>query len=213
MDVLNFIVTVILVTASGALAPGPLFFATISHGTKSGAKSGIAFSFAHMIIEFTLVMLFALGLIPIADYRAVKFTVGFAGGFVLIVFGVLQIQRHVKPKPNYTKNENATMKNLLIVGLTYTGLNPFFIIWWLTAGANLILQSLEFAALPGVIFMYLCHVWMDFVWLIAIAHFAQFGTEFLGFKLYRGIIIILGGVLIYFGFIFLVDSFRLILFS
>ena len=60
MDTLSFVVTVILITASGALAPGPLFFATISHSAKSGTKSGLIFSVAHTVVEFSLIMLFAL---------------------------------------------------------------------------------------------------------------------------------------------------------
>jgi len=60
MELLNFIVTVVLVTASGALAPGPLFFATVSHGTRSGAKGGLAFSIGHTLVEFPLVLLLAL---------------------------------------------------------------------------------------------------------------------------------------------------------
>ena len=47
MDALNLAVTIILVTASGALAPGPLFFVTISHGANFGIKSGLLFSIAH----------------------------------------------------------------------------------------------------------------------------------------------------------------------
>ena len=60
MDPLNFAITVISLTASGALAPGPLFFVTITHDAKSGAKSGIRFSITHTIVEFTLIMLLAL---------------------------------------------------------------------------------------------------------------------------------------------------------
>jgi len=43
----------------------------------------------------------------------------------------------------------------------------------LTVGSNLILLALEFAALAGVVFMFLCHVWMDYIWLIAVAYFAK----------------------------------------
>ncbi len=52
MDLFSFVVTVIILTASGALAPGPLFFATITHGTKHGAKSGLIFSIAHTEEKF-----------------------------------------------------------------------------------------------------------------------------------------------------------------
>jgi len=206
MDALNFVAYVILITASGALAPGPLFFVTISHGARSGAKSGLVFSIAHTLVEFALVMLLALGLLTVANEPIVKLTVGFAGGIVLLVFGVMQIRGSLTSKFGETKSGGVATRNLLLIGLAFTGLNPFFIVWWLTVGASLILLSLEFASLAGVVFMYVCHVWMDYAWLTSVAHFSKMGTNIVGFKWYRLIMAVFGAVLIYFGLTFLVSS-------
>ena len=97
MEILDFIVTVILVTASGALVPGPLFFTNLKQGSKFGAKGGFVFSVAHTLVEFTLVMLLAFGLLFIAS-ELVKIVIGVAGGVVLVVFGVMQIYNSLKPK-------------------------------------------------------------------------------------------------------------------
>ena len=206
MDVLNFVATVILVTASGSLAPGPLFFATISHGTRSGAKTGLIFSIAHTLVEFTLVMLLAGGLLTVVNEPTVKLTIGVVGGVVLLVFGAIQIRDSLTSKSGETRSIGVKTRSLLLMGLAYTGLNPFFIVWWLTVGANLILLALEFASLPGVVFMYVCHVWMDYAWLTSVAYFSKMGAKFVGHKWYRVIVALLGGVLIYFGLIFLIDS-------
>jgi threonine/homoserine/homoserine lactone efflux protein len=205
MDILNFAATVILLSTSGALAPGPLFFVTITHGTKTGAKSGLLFSIAHSLIEFTLVILLAIGLLSVANQPAVKLIVGGAGGIALIVFGSMQIRSslHEANEANETKK---TTKHLLLLGLALTGLNPYFIIWWLTIGANLILLSLEFAGLWGVLFMYICHVWVDFAWLTLVAGFAKKGAKILRKKWYRALIAIFGAILIYFGLSFLIDA-------
>lgn len=77
--------------------------------------------------------------------------------------------------------------------------------WWLTVGANLILLVLEVGSLTGVVFMYFCHVWMDYVWLTLIAHFAKMGTNIGGLKWYRILMAVFGVVLVYFGMTFLVD--------
>jgi threonine/homoserine/homoserine lactone efflux protein len=207
MDVLNFVATIILITMSGALAPGPLFFATISHGSKSGAKSGLMFSVAHSLVEFTLVMLFALGLLTVANRPIIRLVTGIIGGLVLLGFGIVQILNSLKLKNEGSITKEVKKQNLLLIGLAFTGLNPFFIVWWLTVGANLILLSLEFAALPGVVFMYICHVWIDYVWLTLVAHFSKMGTDIIGLKWYRVIMIIFGFILIYYGLIFLKDSF------
>ena len=205
MDPLNLAVTVIIQTTSGALAPGPLFFVTITHGIKTGTKSGIIFSIAHTIIEFTLVMLLALGLLNVANQPTVKLAVGTAGGATLIIFGAMQIRSSLH-KNNETNSPPKTTRNLFLIGLALTGLNPYFIVWWLTIGANLILLSLEFAGLGGVIFMYFCHIWVDYVWLTLVAGFAKRGAKILQIKWYRVMMAVFGGILIYFGVSFLVDA-------
>src|SRR5512136_164518 len=90
MDILSFIVTVVLLTASGALAPGPLFFQTISQGAKTGARSGLIFSLAHTLVEFSLIMLLALGLLVVKDERPIRDIISVLGGIILLVFGIYQ---------------------------------------------------------------------------------------------------------------------------
>jgi threonine/homoserine/homoserine lactone efflux protein len=210
MEILDFVATVVLVTASGALAPGPLFFANLSKGTRLGAKGGVIFSIAHTLVEFSLVMLLAmllaLQLLIIAS-ELVKIVIGFTGGIVLIAFGIRQIYSSLKPRSKNLQGDGETSsQHLLLIGLAFTGLNPFFIIWWLTAGAQLIVISLEFASLAGVFLMYICHVWMDYVWLTVTAHLAKMGTDVVELKWYKIIITLFGAVLIYFGITFLTRS-------
>jgi threonine/homoserine/homoserine lactone efflux protein len=206
MNPLNFAVTVIILSASGALAPGPLFFVTVSHGIKSGTKSGILFSIAHSLIEFTLVMLLALGLLSVANVPAVRLTVGIAGGAALIIFGAMQIRSSFSYNPEETKTGQSATRSLLLLGLALTGLNPYFIVWWLTVGANLIFISLEFAGLAGVVFMYACHIWIDYAWLILVSGFAKRSSKIIQFKWYRILMAVFGAILIYYGFSFLIDS-------
>jgi threonine/homoserine/homoserine lactone efflux protein len=206
MDLLNFAVTVVLITASGALAPGPLFFVTLSQGVKSGTKSGVIFSVAHTLVEFSLVMLLALGLLSIASEPVVRLAVGVAGGVALLVFGAMQIRGSFSSKTCEEESGHKANRNLLFIGLAFTGLNPYFIVWWLTIGANLILLALEFAGLAGVVFMYVCHVWVDYVWLTLVANFAKRGAKILRLKWYRILMAVFGVILIYFGLSFLIDS-------
>ncbi len=206
MDIISFVITVVLVTASGALAPGPLFFETITQGAKSGAKTGLIFSISHTIVEFSLIMLFALGLITIAKTPEVKLIVGILGGIVLILFGTFQIYKSILSKSEKETEKKPSHHRLFLIGIIFTGLNPYFIIWWLTVGAQLIIIAFEFAALIGVIFMYICHVWMDYVWLTSVAYFSKKGTNILGTKWYRPLLTIFGFILIYFGLTFLIDA-------
>ena len=62
MNPLEFAGEVILVSASGVLSPGPLFFTNIIYGSKQGVTAGIKIAFGHTIVEFPLVIALALGL-------------------------------------------------------------------------------------------------------------------------------------------------------
>jgi len=199
MDVLSLVVTVVAVTASGALAPGPLFFAAVAHGAKSGARGGLLFSVGHTIVEFSLVVLLALGLHNLATDPAVKLAIGLVGGTALLVFGVSQIRENLTPKSDQLGRGWIPSRSPLLVGSLFTGLNPYFIIWWLTIGAKLILDSLAFASLAGVALMYVAHVWMDYAWLTAVAYLSKKGTNIVGTKGYRILMIAFALILIYFG--------------
>jgi threonine/homoserine/homoserine lactone efflux protein len=183
-----------------------LFFAAVSRGAQSGAKAGLVFSIAHTLIEFTLVMLLACGLLTVVSEPGIKLTVGVVGGIALVGFGAMQILDSLKAKSSRSGVSRVTATNLLIVGLVFTGLNPFFIVWCLTVGAKLILLSLEFASLAGVVLMYVCHVWMDYLWLTSVAHFSKRSVRVLGLKGYRLVMGLFGGILVYFGITFLINT-------
>lgn len=204
MDLAGFIITVIALTASGALAPGPLFIQTITQGTKTGARSGLIFSLAHTLVEFVVIMLLAFGLLAVRNEPLIRDGIGLLGGTVLIVFGAYQIKDSLQKKQMESKPAPSTHR-LFFIGVLFTALNPYFIIWWLTVGSNLILLALELAALAGVIFMFLCHVWMDYVWLTTVAYLSKKGVNALGSRWYRALIGVFGIILIYFGVRFLSD--------
>jgi threonine/homoserine/homoserine lactone efflux protein len=206
MGVLDFAVTVVLVTVSGALAPGPLFFANISKGVKLGAKGGLIFAVAHTLVEVGLVILLSFGLLVI-NSQAVRMVIGVAGGVVLVFFGLTQVYGTLKPKAGKVEEKaDGSSHRLLLLGLALTGLNPFFVIWWLTAGAQLIIIALEFASFGGILFMYACHVWMDYVWLVGTAYLAKSGMKVVGLKWYRVLVGVFGVVLVYFGLSFFIGS-------
>ena len=207
MNSLDFIVTVVLVTASGALAPGPLFFGLLMQGSKEGARAGFSCAIGHTIVEFPLVLALALGLLAAASQPMVKIGIGLMGGVGLIGFGVLQLYETIKAKQDGEPNKTTKLPtNSLMLGLALTGLNPYFILWWLTIGSVLVVQALAFAAIVGVLVMYVAHVWMDYVFLTGIAHLAKKGRSIVGSRYYRIVLVVFGLVLISYGFRFLIDA-------
>jgi len=209
MDALSFIASVIVITASGALAPGLLFFAAISHGTRSGAKGGLLFSIGHTLVEFPLVVLLALGLLTAANQQGIKLFTGIIGGLALLAFGILQIHGTLRSRPDKPSSVGIYSRSPLLLGLIFTGLNPYFIVWWLTIGGKIIEDALIFGSFAGVLLMYVSHVWMDYAWLTGVAYLARVGTNVLGSKAYRTAMALFGVVLIYFGLTFLLSVFNI----
>lgn len=207
MDLLSFVTTVVIVTASGALTPGPLFFATVAHGTKSGAKGGLAFSIGHTLVEFPLVLLLSVGLLTVADQPVIKLITGVAGGLALLTFGAFLIWDTLVKKAGQITLRGITSRSPLLVGLLFTGLNPYFIVWWLTVGGELIRRGLMFASLTGVVIMFLSHIWMDYAWLTIIAYLAKTGTSILGNKGFKALMILFGAAFVYFGINFVISAF------
>ena len=206
MDVLSLAAETILVSASGALSPGPLFFALISQGTRSGAKAGLGFAVAHTLIELPLVVLLALGFLTIASQPAAQVITGIAGGLTLIIFGGLTMRDSLTGKADQPSFAGISHRNPLILGLLFTGLNPYFIIWWITIGVKLVVDSILFASLAGVMIMFAFHIWMDYAWLVGVSHLAKKGGNIIGTRGYKILMIASGIALIYFGLNFLMPA-------
>ena len=152
MDIFSFAVTVVLITASGALAPGPLFFQTISQGIKTGARSGLIFSISHTVVEFLLIMLLAFGLFAVRNEVFIRNIIGVLGGVVLIIFGLYQIVGSLKKK-EINQSQEVPSHRLFFIGILFTAFNPYFILWWLTVGSNLICLRLS---LQRLLVLFLC---------------------------------------------------------
>jgi threonine/homoserine/homoserine lactone efflux protein len=210
MDLTNFIITVIVVTASGALAPGPLFFGLLVHGSKQGARAGFSCAIGHTLVEFPLVLALSLGLLVAANQPTIKLVIGLVGGIGLIGFGAAQIYATLKSRPQFDDAPKAGRlpASSLVLGLALTALNPYFILWWLTIGSVLIVQALAFAAIIGVLIMYVSHVWMDYAYLTAIAHLGRRGRAIIGSRYYKLVLIAFGLILIYYGSTFILNIVR-----
>ena len=202
-----FLATVVVVTASGALAPGPLFAANLLQGAKGGLKSGFMISVGHTLVELPLVVLIALGISSVMSFPGFSLVVGLVGGCALIGFGLIQIVGAARHRIKLDEVQEAGIqKKALVLGVGLTALNPYFILWWLTVGLGLVVQAVELGALLGVLIMYVSHVWMDYAWLTGTAYLSARGTMLIGGRGYRLLLLGLAAFLIYFGVGFIARS-------
>lgn len=172
---LGFLAKVILISASGALSPGPLTVAVATLGFKRGYKGGIVASLGHTLAEFPLVLCLALGLSTVINDLRTKLVVSLVGGSSLIAFGILQFLDAIKSAPNSVNS--LSNGSSLVIGFTLTLFNPFFLIWWLSIGLSLVTEAIMLMQLVGVLVLYLAHVWLDYFWLTLVAYLASLGKR------------------------------------
>lgn len=202
----SLIPTVMLLSISGALAPGPLFFATITYGIKGGAKSGFMVALGHTAFEFPLVIAVALGTLSVINIAQAKPFIGLIGSAAIIIFGALQLKSVLNNEKSLSKGAGFKIPtNAFLVGLLFTGLNPFFIIWWLTIGMKLVMDSLLLASLVGVCIMYVSHVWIDYAWLAFVSHIAQKASNLIKERWMKVLMVSLSLTLIILGALMLVN--------
>ena len=193
---------VVIVSASGVLSPGPLFVVTVTSSLRNGPWTGVKTSTGHALVEFPLVMVIAAGLSAVLWDRTVHLAIGLIGGAALVAFGLLGTvgalkRRGTEAQPSHSQ---ALKYGPLLAGALFTGLNPFFIAWWLTVGASLISRALELASFAGVVLLFASHIWMDYAWLTFVGYAAYRGLSVTGRGVMRFAELVLSLLLVFLGF-------------
>jgi len=213
MTLLDIGLQIILVSVSGVLSPGPLFFANLVLSKNGGFWSGIKIAIGHTIVELPVVILYSIPLIIFTSqsvtYSIINF-ISFIGGISLISFGILFVVKIISKnnKHNYII-ESSRIEKPVIAGMLFTGINPFFFLWWISVGIKLISDSIALLGYPiGIAFLFLVHVWMDYAWLGLTSYFASRGISVLRSQYHKFIILILTIPLFYYGINFTLTAIR-----
>jgi threonine/homoserine/homoserine lactone efflux protein len=206
MDVLDFGVEVIALSASGVLAPGPLFFANLVYGTRHDKWSGIKVAFGHTAVELPLIIILAAGLFTFDTAKKYASVLGLVGGIAILAFAGLQIAGILKEKRGHDMPTLAGSKGPIIMGVALSALNPFFILWWFTVGLKLIFDSAAFGVTIGVVILFALHIWMDYAWLASTAYLASKGAFALKSRYYSILFLGLTVVMIYYGVSFVAQA-------
>jgi len=208
---LNLIITIQILTATGALAPGPLFVANLVFGSKEGWKAGLKMSIGHTLVEFPLFIMIAFGILSAITVGGFTTTLGILGGVTMIAFGILELTDSIRARKKGSNLNNSFLgkfgkKGALLMGAALSAFNPFFILWWILIGSTFIYASTKILSYTLLPLIYVTHVWMDYVWLIFTAHLSYVGKNVLKEERYRYFVGALGLILILFGLNFLFKS-------
>ncbi|HSA97463.1 MAG TPA: LysE family transporter [Candidatus Nitrosotenuis sp.] len=200
-DFFQFGIAVIVISASGVMSPGPLFFATVANGIERGARTGFKIALGHTAVELPLVILIGLGVLSLGETPQIRTLIGILGAISIFGFAVLQMRSILKKNPGQHKSKYGSF----LTGVLLTGLNPFFLVWWFTIGFKLISDALLLWSMVGILVMFGLHIWMDYAWLGLVSFLSSRGRGILSNKRYKICMIGINSVLVYFGILFILQ--------
>ncbi|MEO0225929.1 MAG: LysE family transporter, partial [candidate division WOR-3 bacterium] len=170
----SFLVKTIIISISGALAPGPLTAATASYGLRSGWRAGLEVSLGHTIVELPLVLVISAGVLVFLQKPLTNYILSLIGGLFLIFFGLMTFRDALKVQKIVNKRTGRIPVPFL-TGIVLSAFNPYFIAWWIGIGAPLISEAVRLAGFFGIFIFYFAHVWLDYAWLISVASVSALG--------------------------------------
>jgi threonine/homoserine/homoserine lactone efflux protein len=193
--------TVVVTSLSGVMMPGPMFTVTVAKSLKS-PWTGVLVSLGHAVIEVPLIVLVYFGLAEFFQNEILKLVLSVVGGAMIVWMGYDLFRARKK----MVTGGKDTRYNAFTAGILMSGLNPFFLLWWVTVGSLLILNFRAAVGSWGLPFFIIVHWLCDLVWLSIVSVVIYRTHTFWGEKVQEWVFIVLSLALLYFGGQFIVKG-------
>ena len=199
--------TALAVGFSGAMMPGSLLTYVIRQSLKDGPKVGFLVMIGHALLELLLIIGIFLGLDMVLKSDAAQIVIGLIGGLLLCAIGADMIVKAARNKVSVEMDEQPGKTDQTVLsGALLSLANPYFLLWWAVIGLGFLTNAYRDFAVWGVAVFFAGHLTADFTWYGLISTVVGTTRKFIKEKPYRVIIMILGGLLIFFGAKFLIDA-------
>ncbi len=201
---LPILLSVVVISLSGAMAPGPMFAVTLAKSYRS-PWAGAQISLGHAIIEVPLILLIYLGFSSFFEAEGFQFALSVIGGGMIIWLGVSLF----RARNEVVRKGNESPYNAYVAGILTSGLNPFFLLWWATIGSMLIMRMAPFG-INGLLTFAIVHWSTDLVWLSFISVLVYRTHALWGQRLQEWLFSVVSLLLAGFGVWFLVSGILLV---
>ncbi|MBN1189769.1 MAG: LysE family transporter [Dehalococcoidales bacterium] len=156
---LPLLASVVVVSFSGVMAPGPMLAVLLAKSCRSG-WAGTWMSLGHAVVEIPLILVIYFGFGRLFQNDLTQIVVSLLGGSMIIWMGVsLFRSRRV-----INTGERESTHNAFVAGILMTALNPFFLLWWATVGIMWTMKFVDYG-IPGLVIFIVVHWMCDLVWL------------------------------------------------
>ncbi len=197
---LPILLSVVVISFSGVMMPGPMFAVTLAKSYKS-PLAGTQIALGHAVIEVPLILLIYFGFAQFFQNSVVQLVLSILGGGMIIWLGISMFRARVE----VVKGGKDLPYSAFTAGILTSGLNPFFLLWWATIGSLLIMRFLDFG-ITGLAVFIVVHWLVDLVWLSFISVTVYKTHSLWGRKLQEGLFIVCSLLLVGFGGWFLISG-------
>jgi len=156
---LPVLLSVVVISFSGVMMPGPMFAVTLAKSYKS-PWAGAYISLGHAVIEVPLILLIYFGFAQFFQSSMVQLVLSVVGGGMIVWMGISMFRVRVA----VAQGGKDLPYSAFVAGIFTSGLNPFFLLWWVTIGSMLIMRFLVFGTIGLIIFI-MAHWLCDLIWL------------------------------------------------
>lgn len=191
---------VALISLSGVMAPGPLLATTICKGYQD-PKAGLRIALGHALIEAPLIVAIFLGLGVVLQNEAVFIFVGLVGGGILIYMGADLLRSRNKALLVCEESQGKVVTS----GFVMTAANPYWLIWWATAGAALVAGAVTFGLIMLPLFI-IVHISVDLIWYLAVSYSVNRSRDLWASKWHMWLFVASGGIMLVFGVYFIFSA-------
>ena len=201
---LPIVLSVVVISFSGVVMPGPVFAVTVAKGFKS-QLAGIQVALGHALVEVPLILLIYFGFAQFFQNSVVQLVLSILGGGMILWLGISMF----RARAEVVQGGRDLPCNAFTAGILTSILNPFFFVWWATIGSMLIMKFLNFGTM-GLIVLIGVHWLFDLLWLSFISVLVYRTRSLWGRKFQEGLFIACSLLLIGFGGWFLVSGLQLV---
>ena len=224
---LLFLLEAMFISLSGVMAPGPMTAVTVGKGNQS-PHAGAWIAVGHGIVEFPLMVAVFFGVGYLLELSYVKAAIALVGGAFLLFMGIGMF-RNIPGDGDIERMDRdgvaermgdvlgdtdlledsaiVDTRSPVIAGIVLSLGNPYFLIWWATVGAALVLRAVSFG-LVGFVTFAMLHWSCDFVWSYLLSALSFKGGRVFGDRFQKAVFMVCGGALVFFSGKLMVDGVR-----
>ena len=200
MELILFLISVFVISFSGAMMPGPVTAVVIANAKRT-PYAGFVVAAGHAMLEIPLILFLAVYAANFMENPLVYGIISFAGAVMLIYLGTDMIRSAGKEVKTEVRKQG------MFLGGMISSVNPYFILWWATTGLALILKARSFGH-AALIFFIITHLSVDFLWDGILGWLTHRSGVFHRPVLRRGIFVFLGCCLLLVAVYFAYTGFR-----